>query len=246
MDNCKSDATESVPALRPENDSYNAIEDREREDSAAASGHCGLYVLHLALVTSVRSSCYAFPSMNGAAMNLVSFRALDRSDFPLLQRWLSEPHVDAWWHEPLDLVGLERKYGPRIDGIEPTHVFMIEHERRPIGWIQWYRWSDYPEHSAQLEAESNSIGIDLSIGEVSFIGIGVGSRAIREFILNVLSTEPGIAVIVTDPEELNGRSCRAFEKAGFVPVRTVQLRGENVRRRIMRLSLPVFMNQSSQ
>jgi RimJ/RimL family protein N-acetyltransferase len=43
---------------------------------------------------------------------------------------------------------------------------------------------------------------------------------------------------MTDPEERNARSCRAFEKAGFRPVSTVELEGENVRRRIMRLSLP--------
>jgi len=181
-------------------------------------------------------SCYAFLILR-RTINLVSFRALERADFPLLQRWLSEPHVDAWWHEPLNLVGLEQKYGPRIDGIEPTHVFIIQHESSPIGWIQWYRWSDYPKHAAQLEADSNTAGIDLSIGEVSLIGIGIGSTAIREFILNVVSAEPCITAIVTDPEERNGRSCRAFEKAGFIPVRTVELEGENVRRRIMRLSL---------
>jgi len=102
--------------------------------------------------------------------NVISFRPLERSDFPLLERWLSEPHVDAWWHEPLDLAGLEHKYGPRIDGIEPTHVFIIEHERQPIGWVQWYRWSDYPKHAAQFGAEPNAAGIDLAIGKVSALG----------------------------------------------------------------------------
>ena len=175
---------------------------------------------------------------------LVSFRALERSDFPLLQRWLSEPHVDAWWHEPLDLAGLEQKYGPRIDGIEPTHVLIIAHETRPIGWIQWYRWSDYPKHAAQLEAEPSAAGIDLSIGEASLVGKGIGSSAIRQFVLSVVSAEPGITAIVADPEERNGRSCRAFEKAGFTPVKTVELAGENVRRRVMRLLLPSLMRQS--
>jgi RimJ/RimL family protein N-acetyltransferase len=172
-------------------------------------------------------------------MGLVSFRALARPDFSLLLRWLSEPHVDAWWHEPLDLTRLEQKYGPRIDGIEPTHVFIIEHEAQPIGWIQWYRWSDYPGHAAQLKAEPEAAGIDLSIGEVSSIGRGIGSSVIRDFVLSVVSIESGITAVVTDPEERNGRSIRAFEKAGFIPVRTVQVRGEDVRRRVMRLSLPV-------
>jgi RimJ/RimL family protein N-acetyltransferase len=173
-------------------------------------------------------------------MGSISFRALDRSDFPLLQRWLSAPHVDAWWHEPLDPRRLEQKYGPRIDGIEKTHVFIVEHKDRPIGWIQWYRWSDYPDHARQVMAECDAAGIDLAIGEASSIGIGLGPIAIRDFILSVVSIEPGIAAVVTDPEERNGRSCRAFEKAGFIPTRTVQLRGESVRRRVMHLSLPIF------
>jgi aminoglycoside 6'-N-acetyltransferase len=173
----------------------------------------------------------------GVTINLLSFRALERSDFPLLQGWLSAPHVDAWWHDALDLAGLEHKYGPRIDGIEPTYVFMIERGSQPIGWIQWFRWSDYPQHAAQIEAEPNAAGIDLSIGEASLVGKGIGSSAIREFIRNVVSAEPGITAIVTDPEERNGRSCRAFEKAGFIPLRTVELEGENVQRRIMRLWL---------
>ncbi len=169
---------------------------------------------------------------------LVSFRALERTDFPLLQRWLSEPHVDAWWREPLDLVGLERKYGPRIDGTEATHVYIIEREGRPIGWIQWYRWSDYPKHAAQLETEPDAAGIDLSLGELSLIGQGIGSAAIRQFIFEVISRNPGIAAFVADPEERNGRSVRAFEKAGFISRKTVELEAENVSRRIMHLSVP--------
>jgi hypothetical protein len=114
-------------------------------------------------------------------------------------------------------LGASKKYGARIDGIESTHVFIIEYESRPIGWIQWYRWSDYPKHAAQLEAEPNAAGIDLAIGDVSVVGKGIGSSAICEFIVNVVSAEPGITAIVTDPEERNGPSCRAFEKSGFIP-----------------------------
>jgi RimJ/RimL family protein N-acetyltransferase len=105
------------------------------------------------------------------------------------------------------------------------------------------RWSDYPKHAAQLEAEPNAAGIDLSIGEASLVGKGIGSSAIREFILNVVSAQPGITAVVTDPEERNARSCRAFEKAGFIPVRTVELEGEKVHRSVMHLSLSAFMSQ---
>jgi aminoglycoside 6'-N-acetyltransferase len=177
-------------------------------------------------------------------MGLVSFRPLNRSDLPLLQQWLSAPHVDAWWHQPLDLIGLEQKYGPRIDGMEPIHVFIIEHEAHPIGWIQWYRWSDFPDHATQLNAGPGAAGLDLAIGELSSIGKGLGPKAIREFVLGVIAIEPGITAVVTDPEEQNGRSCRAFEKAGFIPTRTVQVRGENVRRRAMHLSVSGLRGRS--
>lgn len=163
----------------------------------------------------------------------VSFRPLNRSDFPQLQRWLAEPHVVAWWHEPLDLRDIETKYGPRIDGIEPTHVFAIEFHQRPVGWIQWYRWSDYQEHAQQLGAEPESAGIDLAIGEKELIGIGLGSSVIREFLDQIVFIDPSINAIVTDPEECNRRSLNAFKKAGFTITKTVKLPKEAFSRCVM-------------
>ena len=31
--------------------------------------------------------------------SIISFRELERSDFPLLQKWLAAPHVAVWWNE---------------------------------------------------------------------------------------------------------------------------------------------------
>src|SRR5206468_1206980 len=106
----------------------------------------------------------------------VIFRPLGRTDFVLLERWLREPHVLAWWREALDLTGLETKYGPRIDGDEPTHVFVIEYQG------------------------------------------------------------PSVGGVVCDPEVLNVRSCRAFEKAGFRSRDSIVLDGETVARVIVRLN----------
>jgi RimJ/RimL family protein N-acetyltransferase len=163
------------------------------------------------------------------------FRPLRRSDFPLLQEWLSAPHVVAWWHEPLDLAGVEAKYGPRVDGSEPTRVFVVEHAGRPVGWIQWYLWSDYPEHAVQLGAEFSSPGIDLAIGELAMMGLGLGPFAIREFLRQIVFADASVSAVITDPEEGNLRSLRAFEKAGFTVTGTVQLMGENFNRRVVRM-----------
>ena len=168
----------------------------------------------------------------------ISFRPLGRSDFPLLQRWLAQPHVVQWWHEPLDLAGVEAKYGPRVDGTEPTHVFVIEDSRRPVGWIQWYWWADYPRHARQLGADMTSAGIDLAIGELEMIGRGLGPNAIRQFLEQIVWVDPAINAVVTDPEENNLQSLRAFQKAGFTVIQKVKLEGEAFRRCVVCLKRP--------
>jgi aminoglycoside 6'-N-acetyltransferase len=171
------------------------------------------------------------------------FRPLRRSDFPLLERWLREPQVQAWWHEPLDLTGIEIKYGPRVDGIEPTHVFIIESKEEPLGLIQWYRWADYPEHARQLGAEPNSAGLDLALGEKGVLGLGLGPAAIRQFLREIVFADPTVLSVIADPQEDNRRSLRAFEKAGFTVTKTITLEQESFRRCVVRrLRLPPHEN----
>jgi aminoglycoside 6'-N-acetyltransferase len=165
----------------------------------------------------------------------LSFRPLGRSDFPLLEQWLSAPHVDAWWREGLDLAGVAEKFGPRVDGAEPTHVFVIEQDGRPIGWIQWYLWADYPAHALQLAAEPASAGMDLAIGELGMTGLGLGPAAIRAFLEQIVFRNASVSAVIADPEEKNLRSLRAFQKAGFRVTKTVQLVGENFKRRVVRV-----------
>ncbi len=145
----------------------------------------------------------------------IAFRPLERSDYPLLQEWLAAPHVAVWWHAQSDLASLEAPYSPRVDGIEPTHLLAIEQECRPIDWIQWYRWSDYPEHTRQLGAEAASAGIDLAIGELKMTGVGLGPVIIRQFLDRFVFTHSCICAVMADPEESNLRSLHAFRKAGF-------------------------------
>jgi aminoglycoside 6'-N-acetyltransferase len=165
---------------------------------------------------------------------MISFRPLARGDFSLLQRWLAEPHIIAWWRDPSDLASIEAKYLPRIAGMEPTHVYIIERETQSIGWIQWYRWADYPEHAGRLGAPTDAAGIDLAIGEKELLGQGLGPAVIRQFLAEIVFTELGIASVVADPEVENLRSQAAFRKAGFSVVRTVQLPGEDYERHVVR------------
>jgi aminoglycoside 6'-N-acetyltransferase len=166
----------------------------------------------------------------------IAFRRLTRLDFPLLERWLKEAHVVRWWREPLDGAGLETKYGPRIDGAEPTFVFVIEYAGRPVGWIQWYRWADYESHARKIGAGLDEAGIDLAIGAPEMIGCGLGPCVIHTFLDQVVFADPSMTAVASDPEVANVRSRRAFEKAGFQSGAAVVLDGEIEPRVIVRLN----------
>jgi aminoglycoside 6'-N-acetyltransferase len=165
----------------------------------------------------------------------ISFRELERPDFLLLQKWLAAPHVAIWWNERFDPASLEAKYGPAMDGREPMHVYVVQHNRVPIGWIQWYRWRDFSEHAIQVGADPMSAGIDLAIGEVKMTGRGLGPAIIREFGANYIFRNSDVTAIVADPSASNKRSVSAFRKAGYDIVDTVQLANEAFERHVVRM-----------
>jgi aminoglycoside 6'-N-acetyltransferase len=142
-------------------------------------------------------------------------RPLRRDDFPLLHRWMAMPHVQAWWGgEPITPTDIERKYGPRADGAEPTLVFVIEHGGQPVGVIQCYRHADYADWDRAVGIPG-AAGIDYLIGEAAHCGRGVGSAAIAGFAPRVFALYPDVTAIVAVPQAANHASRRALEKAGF-------------------------------
>jgi RimJ/RimL family protein N-acetyltransferase len=145
----------------------------------------------------------------------VTIRPLSRNDFPLLQRWLGMPHVQAWWgSEPAAPADVERKYGPRAEGIDPTRVFVIELADQPIGIIQCYRHEDYADWDRAVGIPA-AAGIDYLIGEPAQCGQGFGPAAINCLVPHVFDLYPEIAAIAAVPQTANYASRRALEKAGF-------------------------------
>ena len=63
----------------------------------------------------------------GRRASAFTFRHLARSDYALLARWLSEPHVARWWNHDPSAEAIERDFGASIDGVDPADVFIVEH-----------------------------------------------------------------------------------------------------------------------
>ncbi len=156
------------------------------------------------------------------------FRPLERDDFTLLSTWLSRPHVEPWWREPFDPASVEERYGPPVDGLEPTEVFVVEQDGAPIGMVQRYRLDDEPEWRRVMEVTGTpaaAAGIDYLIGEPSRRGHGVGSTMIKTFVADIVfGLHPQWTQACAAPQAGNLASWRALEKAGFRFVGTVEER----------------------
>ena len=98
----------------------------------------------------------------------IAFRPLTRSDFPLLATWFATPHVEPWWQVPWGCVDLEARYGPVIDGTDPTEVLIAIRGGRPIGLVIRSRIADNDDWRATLAATGaplDGFGIDYLIGD---------------------------------------------------------------------------------
>jgi RimJ/RimL family protein N-acetyltransferase len=102
---------------------------------------------------------------------------------------------------------------PRITGQEPTKPFVIEVDSVPIGYIQKYYVDDDPDIKPGVKGRC--VGLDLFIGEEAYLGRGLGSRILEEFLQQIAFQEVGIDGCVVDPSPANKRMIRVNENAGF-------------------------------
>jgi RimJ/RimL family protein N-acetyltransferase len=140
------------------------------------------------------------------------FRRLTADDLPLLRRWLEEPHVAEYWQEPRDEAEFRDKYLNMLTArdVRPYIVFLDE---VPVGYVQDYQarlvggdwWPD---------AEPGTFGIDQFIGEPDWVGKGLATELIREFIGRLFS-DPTVEGIIVDPDPKNTRAIHVYEKVGF-------------------------------
>ena len=156
---------------------------------------------------------------------ILTFTMLTASHFPLLLKWLETPHVKAWWDKDIKwtLPLIEEKYGDYTkgykleNGVKKTmQAFIIWLNNEPIGYIQLYNVHDFPrDDGLSIDALPNSCAaFDWYIGEHTYTGKGIGTRALKQFIQDHIF--PTYNHIFVDPETTNLAAIRSYEKAGFV------------------------------
>src|SRR5580704_13153699 len=102
----------------------------------------------------------------------VAFRPVAEGDFPVMTRWLAEPHVRLFYNKnPITLEEVAAKYGPRVRGEQPTYCHLALSDGRPFGYLQCYRNADWPDWEVEMGV-TGGLSIDLYIGAPAFVGGG--------------------------------------------------------------------------
>ena len=149
----------------------------------------------------------------------IAFRPLTRDDLPLLHEWHQRPHVARWWTVRKTFEEVDNHYLPTIEGSEPTEHYIALLDGEPLGMIQTYLVSDYPDYASLIGEGEGTAGLDLFIGDEAQTGRGLGTEMIRGFVEEIAFARPETTACTADPDVRNTASLRAFEKAGFRAVR---------------------------
>lgn len=144
---------------------------------------------------------------------MLTLRTMKMEDLARVGGWLEAPHVAKWYvtgSTEAEIEDLRRS----VVGEQRTNVLVVEEDRKPIGWCQWYLLSDYPEYEADVDGQPGDVGIDYAIGDPTRTGRGLGTQLIDLLVGEIRQLHPG-AGIVADPQATNKASRRVLEKNGF-------------------------------
>ncbi len=165
----------------------------------------------------------------------ITLRRVTPDDFPLLARWLAEPHVHRWWFHESSPDAVERDFGPTARGEEPAEDLLALVDGEPVGLVQRCRWEDWPAEREELVTGSGgridvppgALTVDYLLGDFGANGRGLGPRVIAVACADAWTTYPEATAVLVPVAAANRRSWRALEKAGFRFVGEADLEPDN-------------------
>lgn len=159
-------------------------------------------------------------------MPAIAFRPLGVEDLQQVFLWLARPHVSKWYAPaPSSFTEVVAKYGPRTEEGSPVHAFIVKVDGTDVGYIQTYAIDEFPDYALSLDCGKGVAGMDLFIGEETFMRRGIGADVVSRFVDDVVFAQKGVHACLAGPTEGNHASIRVFEKAGFRRWKTVKMEG---------------------
>jgi RimJ/RimL family protein N-acetyltransferase len=149
--------------------------------------------------------------------DVLSLRALDDTDIPLVEIWMSREHIRKWYDIPP--VCTTEDWLAEIKGRYTEYAFIThfiaEVCGRPVGFCQFYACADAEEDWYGDIPLEGTYSIDYLIGEEAFLGKGMGKEMIALLAGKIFSLADAERIIVR-PSEENTASCKVLRSNGFV------------------------------
>ena len=125
----------------------------------------------------------------------------------LIAGWLAQPHVHRWWGAPEAALA-------HLDATPPNQHALIALNDALVGYLRWQ--PVVPEDLAAVglsDIPQDAVDADILIGDVAWIGRGIGPRALQ-LLLARLSATGKFSMLGLCTSASNHAAIRAFEKAG--------------------------------
>ncbi|MCH9630269.1 MAG: hypothetical protein S4CHLAM37_02630 [Chlamydiia bacterium] len=149
----------------------------------------------------------------------LSFKKADQSHEKLIHSWLAKDHIKPYFYGD----GLKNTLNNLhlfVNGIDHNDDYRFEHfvaflDGKPFGFLMTspidgpFNASD--PYDKWFKENRKTSTLDVLIGEKDFLGRGLGTRMIKEFIQS-----QDVDFVLIDPAVSNKKAIHVYEKVGFV------------------------------
>ena len=138
----------------------------------------------------------------------------------LLKNWLQGEHVQGFWQE---LVKAEELASEFLSQLQKRGVrsFIADFKGKAMGYIQFYEVSQKSESWGDQKPEE-VYEIEILIGESIYLGQGLASQMISQFI-DFMRDEVDLSNLIIDSRSSNAKALKAFKEVGFKEVMKMNL-----------------------
>lgn len=172
----------------------------------------------------------------------ISFHRIEKKHHALVQDWLQKKHIQPYYFGE-GLRNTLKNLELAVQGIDHNGEYSFEHwiacvDDQPMGFLMTslvagpYDAKD--EYNKWFKEGKKTITLDLLIGEEIFLGKGLSSPMIQEFLRDKF---PQVSTVLIDPELTNSKAIHVYEKVGFKKVEKFTPKFNPVPHWMMRLKM---------
>jgi RimJ/RimL family protein N-acetyltransferase len=140
---------------------------------------------------------------------MLNLRDFSETDIPLFTEWLNKDYIKKWYTETEEWLK-----EVSCEDFAFVHHFIVTDNSKPIGFCQYYEYSQSGEDWHGTADIKDTYSIDYLIGEKEYLGKGFGTQLLR-LLTEKIFEETNAVKIIVKPEKENAASRNTLLLAGY-------------------------------